>query len=264
MNDIINSLSQRDSFLKKLISEKTDALVQVPPGKLRTSKSRNHVHFYLRSEETGPNGKYLKAGEINLIRSLAQKEYDERILRAACREQNLLTPLRSFYADGMQAESQYLHLTESKRKLILPIEFPIDEYAEQWMEEAFEALPISEGIPTFSSERGELMRSKSEVIIANMLFKRGVPYRYECPLRLGRDIVYPDFTILSKSRRIIIYWEHLGLMDNDEYRDKNLLKITKYEMYGYYPGERLILSFESSRQPLNIKLIEKMIERYCL
>lgn len=40
------------------------------------------------------------------------------------------------------------------------------------------------------------MRSKSEVIIANMLFEADIPYEYEKELSLGEDGIFiPDFTI---------------------------------------------------------------------
>lgn len=52
------------------------------------------------------------------------------------------------------------------------------------------------------------MRSKSEVIIADLLNKEGIPYRYEFPLYLKEfNTVYPDFTILNVRKRKEIYWE---------------------------------------------------------
>ena len=108
------------------------------------------------------------------------------------------------------------------------------------------------------------MRSKSEVIIANMLKKHGVPYRYEFPLDLGGTIIYPDFTILQLSRRRELIWEHMGMMDNPKYLERSLDKVTKYEMNGYYPGENLILTHETSASPLNMRLVENMIEKYCM
>lgn len=51
-------------------------------------------------------------------------------------------------------------------------------------------------------ETDERVRSKSEVIIADILNQEGIPYRYECPLQLkGWGKVYPDFTVLSERER---------------------------------------------------------------
>ena len=50
----------------------------------------------------------------------------------------------------------------------------------------------------FYSNSGVRVRSKSELIIANMLEKYGIPYRYEYPLLLnGNDLVRPDFLCLN-------------------------------------------------------------------
>ena len=44
--------------------------------------------------------------------------------------------------------------------------------------------------------RGELVRSKSEVIVADALFEKGIDYTYEKDLNFGSDgIKSPDFTI---------------------------------------------------------------------
>lgn len=89
--------------------------------------------------------------------------------------------------------------------------------------------------------RGELVRSKSEVIIADLLHGLGLPYGYEQPFT-GPDgsVRYPDFTIddAETGRRILI--EHLGMMDRPDYvrrwkakekwyRDAGVLPITEGE-----------------------------------
>jgi hypothetical protein len=53
--------------------------------------------------------------------------------------------------------------------------------------------------------RGELVMSKSEVIIANELFRLGVEYSYEKPLRFEADTHprYPDFTVEGSSWSLV-------------------------------------------------------------
>ena len=50
-----------------------------------------------------------------------------------------------------------------------------------------------------------VVRSKSEVIIANMLHERGISFRYERPLRAPDGTFYlPDFTItLARCRSLL-------------------------------------------------------------
>ena len=69
------------------------------------------------------------------------------------------------------------------------------------------------------TERGDLVRSKSELVIADKLYGRGVEYVYEQPLVLPNGHTrYPDFTIADHARGVTFYWEHLGMLDDPGYR----------------------------------------------
>ena len=86
--------------------------------------------------------------------------------------------------------------------------------------------------------RGELVRSKSEVIIADLLASLGVPYAYEQPF-VGPDgsVRYPDFTVddAETGRRLLI--EHLGMMDRPDYVRRWEAKLQWYDAAGVRPGE---------------------------
>lgn len=79
------------------------------------------------------------------------------------------------------------------------------------------------------TERGDLVRSKSEIVIADKLFARGVDYAYEQPLILPNGRVrYPDFTIADHARGVTYYWEHLGLLQDPGYRARWESKRSEY------------------------------------
>ena len=86
------------------------------------------------------------------------------------------------------------------------------------------------------TERGDLVRSKSELVIADKLYARGVEYVYEQAFVLpnGR-IRYPDFTITDHARGVTFYWEHLGLLDDPEYRGRWERKRAEYLEAGIRP-----------------------------
>jgi len=84
------------------------------------------------------------------------------------------------------------------------------------------------------------VRSKSEVIIANMLFERGIPFKYEQPLFAPDGTFYlPDFTITWRGTDY--YWEHIGLVHREEYREHWKKKRAWYERF--FKG-RLIVTEE--------------------
>lgn len=92
--------------------------------------------------------------------------------------------------------------------------------------------------------RGELVRSKSEVIIANLLDGLGLPYAYEQPFTgLDGSVRYPDFTVddAETGRRLLI--EHLGMLDRPDYVRRWKAKELWYHTSGVRPvgsGEGLV------------------------
>ncbi len=88
------------------------------------------------------------------------------------------------------------------------------------------------------TERGDLVRSKSELVIADKLHARGFDYAYEQPVVLpnGR-IRYPDFTITDHARGETFYWEHLGMLDDPRYRERWERKLSEYMEAGIKPHE---------------------------
>ena len=66
--------------------------------------------------------------------------------------------------------------------------------------------------------RGELVRSKSELIVADNLHREGVRYAYERPLTLDGALKFPDFTIDDEDTGTTYYWEHCGMLSDPAYR----------------------------------------------
>lgn len=114
----------------------------------------------------------------------------------------------------------------------------------------------------FITEKGERVRSKSEKIIADKLYAMGIPYRYEYPITLANGIcVYPDFTMLKMPERKEVYLEHLGLLDDELYLQLIWRKLNSYGENGIFIGDNLLITFESSRYPLNTKMLEGVLKR---
>lgn len=87
------------------------------------------------------------------------------------------------------------------------------------------------------TSRGEAVRSKSEVIIANLLHARRVDYHYEHPLELDGITKYPDFTIEDDDAGVTYYWEHCGMLHDPAYRRRWEEKKVWYREHGILPIE---------------------------
>ncbi len=83
--------------------------------------------------------------------------------------------------------------------------------------------------------RGEMVRSKSEVIIADHLANNGVEYGYEQPLTIEGVTKYPDFTIEDMESGLTFYWEHCGMLHVPSYSRRWEEKLGWYRAHGILP-----------------------------
>jgi hypothetical protein len=84
---------------------------------------------------------------------------------------------------------------------------------------------------------GEMVRSKSEVIIADHLSNKGVEYGYEQPLTIDGVTKYPDFTIEDAESGQAFYWEHCGMLHVPAYQRRWEQKLAWYKKHGILPYE---------------------------
>ena len=103
------------------------------------------------------------------------------------------------------------------------------------------------------------------MIIADRLYAKGIPYRYEIyfPMEF-EDInyVYPDFEILNVRTQEEFLWEHMGKLGDESYSETQMKKIAGYARSGFIPGKNLLLSFESKNRPLDTYYVDAMIDAF--
>lgn len=161
-------------------------------------------------------------------------------------------------------------LSPERQSLITPFTMSDEKHREIWLMHKLKERSISSPYPLdldsgITTEKGELVRSKSEKIIADKLYMMDIPYVYECPLKLNKsNKIYPNFTLINTKTRKEFYWEHFGMMDNPEYSENAIQKISKYQKSGHYLGKNLIATFETSDHFLTPKEIEGIIQEFLL
>lgn len=108
------------------------------------------------------------------------------------------------------------------------------------------------------TDRGEKVRSKSEVIIANTLHNLGLDYRYEFPLEgsIQTGVRRPDFVVFDMQHKPIL-WEHLGMLHDDRYSKKWNEKLVWYEANGFVLGENLLITRDEADGSLDSQSIRK-------
>lgn len=262
MEKIKNLLKAREEALLSIKKSKEKELASAPNGTLRICSHGNRTQYYRREDPKDFNGVYIREKDVDIAKKLAQKEYNKKLLYAVEKE---LKVIRRFLTNYplINVEQLYERLSKERQKLIEPITDSEDIFVKKWESVEYRGKGFLEGTPELYTSKGERVRSKSEVIIADTLEREGIPYRYENPIYLnGVGKIYPDFTVLNVKERKEIYWEHLGMMDDPEYVEKAIKKISSYERNDIFPGDQLILTYETRNLPINQKMIMLMIERY--
>ena len=255
-----NNPTSRKAFLEALLLRIQDEKKGLPEGRLRVRRDITPRYYYV-SEETGNKlGRYLRKTEFSLAVALAQKDYLLRLEESARCELSSITLHESNPMSPPRPEDIYRSLNSYRQALVTPLVMGDEDYKTAWLQEPYARKSFSEDDPSFYSARGDRVRSKSEVLIADILDEFGIPYRYEAPLSLKNGYtIHPDFTILRLPSRTVCYLEHCGRMDDEIYVHAFLRRENTYIENGLIPGRDVFYTFESGASPINTKLLRKML-----
>ena len=262
MYDLRKKLIQEQSYLETIIKKANELISDLPEisGNLRISQNHENVRYYHCVDDR--YGEYISRENSELPRLLAQKKYNASVLKKAEHRFKQIEKLLKDYSDN-EIEEIYNSLHSARKALVTPVEPTIEQLEQLWYDEPYSGKAFQEGMPLILTERGERVRSKSEKILADYFSRNNIHYKYEKPLNLGGyGIVYPDFTFFSRKLRKEIYWEHEGMMDKSEYAKSAVKKINSYQANGIFPGERLIITYETEQDTLNSEIIHELTERY--
>lgn len=249
--------------LERIIEEGSMQMENAPEGTLRVSTDKEYTRYYKCTEEN-KSGIYLRKKDLIVAQGLAQKEYNGKILKTSQKRLRQITDMLKDYEDD-EIEQCFYREHVAKQKLITPIEQTYEHRIMEWQNQIYEGKSFGDNTMEIYTQQGERVRSKSEKILADYFYYHGIPYKYECPLLLkGFGIIYPDFTFLTRRSQKEMYWEHNGMMDDAAYAQKAVKKIELYERNGIFPGERLILTYETGQTTLSNEIIEAMVKRYLL
>lgn len=90
-----------------------------------------------------------------------------------------------YFVDG-KVERRFEDYCTARKKLVMPIIDFMEMRIQRFMDEEYEPGRFDEENKTeFITNSGERVRSKSELIIADELYRYQVPYRYEKPLKIA-------------------------------------------------------------------------------
>lgn len=261
---LVKLLLPRKKELEEILSVKELLIKKAPEGELRLVKRGNSIQYHHKHPHSVPDGDYLKRNQDSLAAALAQKNYDNKLIRELKTEIKALDRFLIDYRPD-RIDEIYTNLHDCRKPLIRPAMLPDKDYVKRWIGVEYQKKEFEENVPDYFTANGERVRSKSEILIADALRRHKIPYRYEFPMHIpGYGMVHPDFTCLNVRERKEYIWEHNGMMSDSKYADYAIKRIEMYTLVGYSPRDNLILSFESASHPLNSRIIESNIIKYLL
>ena len=278
--NIIEEAQKEISKLEKMLKRIDVFLSGAPEGCLKWQNKNGKIYYYqqymqdmqmitdktLKTENFDKwKRKYIRKRDIGIVAALAQKHYYSSVKPLVQKQLKELKQFVNKYPKE-NLEEIYEALSVERKRFVKPLQVSVKQKIIQWEAEVYEKnTKYSENLK-FETDQGELVRSKSEVIIANLLYQNQnhILYKYERPLELnveGRSkTIYPDFNILSKRTGKIIYWEHAGRMDDPYYVNDFVKKMNTYVTNGLLPGKDVILTYETQNNPLEISVVKRMIK----
>lgn len=258
-------LEERNSTLERLIKAKETSINKAPAGAIRIVQKNHAFQFYFKIRKGDCIGKYLPKKQNLLAKQIIQKEYDIKLLRALKLEAKIIQKLCKNQKRN-SPEQVYFKLNEKRKLFTQPVTLPDEQYATKWNAVEYCKKPFYQDSPEFYTSKGERVRSKSEILIADALTRNKIPYHYEFPLQLktkNNNIeIHPDFICLNLKKRREFIWEHFGMMDSPEYAENFVKKQALYQENGFFAGKNLLCTFETSEHPINLKQVELVIQNY--
>jgi len=258
---LIRLAQEERKRLKDIIDNATACMNHLPAGQVEVKRNNKSLQFYYKEDSGVKNGVYMPVSKRDTAYGIIQRRYLERVKRQAEIQMHVLDKMLEKY-DPEVLKKAFLSESPARQGIINPIVMPDQMYAELWQQIRYERKGFADDAPVHYTEKNERVRSKSEVIIANALLHAGIPYHYEKPLKIDGQIIRPDFTILRLTDRKVMYWEHLGKMDDRDYANDAIWRIREYEKIGIYPGDNLIITAETYKMQLNLGTIHHAIDHY--
>jgi len=272
--NLISQLKEKSQKLAELTENISRSSYMKVDGQLVCKKQKGKMRLFKRAEDS--KEKYLKQSDRKLIKELSEKTYLQKLNKAAQREKMqidkcievLESKQNKAGRDLADVDKVYDMLPDYVKENVEPAEITDEAYARKWQNKKYNRRWMKNDEKYYETPRGDKVRSKSEWIIASMLENAGVPYRYEeiVPLdgRVG-VFMHPDFTVLNKRTRQVYYWEHCGMMGERDYMENSFMpKMSEYYNFEFFPGDKILLTFESKDHPLDTVDVKRLIDKYLI
>lgn len=233
----------------------------LPEGRLNAFSNGKYVKWY---KSNGSSPTYIPKSQSNYAKKLALRRYKEELANEISSQINIVDSTINQLKTIPDKSAGLLTTSSPYHDLICSELTDFDDDIKTWLNTPFERKDTHSDSLIHQTIDNHIVRSKSEVIIANLLYLNKIPYLYELPLYLGNNVFYPDFTIKHPVTKKLYYWEHFGMMDNSSYSDTAFKKLNHFCKFDIVPSINLITTFETSYAPIDSNHVQRLIQEYFL
>lgn len=266
MDNLQNALKLEILIQSQLLKQCRKTLAHAPKGRLYARSRLTQISYYQIYKRKSASGwKNVQKNITNnpsMIEALTEKMVAQDTIKACFGNIPLLKKTLSKYKPYGQEEL----LSNLPEKYQSALTLCREKKIYDWLTAPYEKAPFDPEQHIHETAYGELVRSKSEVIIANALYSFGIPFHYEekfpYPSENG-DFYYPDFTILLPDSSKLI-WEHLGLLSEMGYCINNAYKLHNYQLNQVIIGKDLILTQDDHLGNCSSAIMYDIIEKNIL
>lgn len=265
-------LYAREEFVKKQLSIVDRELSHRADGGLKITR-RGQRHYYSLQRFNSVTKKYectyINKKNMGIARKIATHDYYSNIRRVLLKEIKLLKELISNEFEKT-IDNCYFELCDGRREIVSPLAGTAQSRIDSWMNEVYEPNTSYPETLTHRTERGEMVRSKSEELIANYLYSQReyLDYKYERPMEVKvngkKETIYPDFTIINLRTGETFILEHVSRLDIPSYHDKFVWKHRAFIENGFIQNGMVFYSFESEKYPFSLKHVKKLVQEVFL
>lgn len=279
VKDLENEKNYQEKVLLKLLLDKE----KLPEGSLcyKKIKGKNYIYCQTLKSKRGRPGqakngkrkegkrgvvtsKCIKKNEMEIAENIKRYQFAKRsipILRQNIKAMDRFLMKYVAYNPGEILES----MPEVYRGVAFRNTFSLEtDEATRWSDMEEDTYDKYTFDLKHTTTKGRLVRSKSEAIIAELLETNGITFKYETKITVNGKNYYPDFAILRKEDNEILYWEHFGLMNNEEYVQKMFRKIADYQQVGILLWDNLVITTESEDGNIDVRTIDRIIKKFML
>lgn len=219
--------------------------------------------YYLVTSENGMRKRNkIKPEDFSIILNLANEDYSSELIKLSEKRIKQFNRILKDYREE-EIDEIYIKKSDGIKDILPPIVPTYKMQLQDFKDKMRFYLNFNNESKKFKTKKGDYVRSKSEKIIADLLYDYGLEYVYEAGITLDYKEYFPDFTVFHPIKRQEIYWEHFGMLNDYDYSVNTYKKIMNYELNGYLTNDRLIVTMEYQND-LNVDWVKLLIENVLL